>query len=229
MSEENISTEQPEAGQAPRIPSPDVDIGRTGDPVGAASQRPGQAVGLIWSVRDRDTFQALRRSRARVRRGPVTVTWVPGDPTEPPRVAYAVGRSAGGAVVRNRIRRRLRAVSREAGPLLLPGAYLVGAHAGASSLSYRELRATVCEALATLATKEPSSTARRPSTTAIPSAAARVAPAGPKEPMSQESGPQEAGPQESGPQESGPQELSRRESFPKASGSQESGQAEGPC
>ena len=59
-------------------------------------------------------------------------------------------------MVRNRIRRRLRSVSREAGPLLRPGAYLVGAHAGASSLSYRELRATLCEALATLATKEPS-------------------------------------------------------------------------
>ncbi len=57
-------------------------------------------------------------------------------------------------MVRNRIRRRLRSVSREAGPLLRPGAYLVGAHPGASSLSYRELRATLCEALATLATKE---------------------------------------------------------------------------
>lgn len=152
MGEENIPTEQPEAGQASRVPSPDVDLGRPGHPVGPPAQGTGQTVGLIWSIRDRATFQALRRSRARVRRGPVTVTWVPGDPTEPPRVAYAVGRSAGGAVVRNRIRRRLRSVSREAGPLLRPGAYLVGAHAGASSLSYRELRATVCEALATLAT-----------------------------------------------------------------------------
>lgn len=83
---------------------------------------------------------------------------MPGDPSEPPRVAYAVGRPVGTAVVRNRVRRRLRSVSREAGPLLRPGAYLVGAHAGASSLSYRELRATLCEALAvlaTLATKEP--------------------------------------------------------------------------
>ena len=65
-------------------------------------------------------------------------------------------------MVRNRIRRRLRSVSREAGPLLRPGAYLVGAHAGASSLSYRELRATLCEVLATLATKEPSAPAGLP-------------------------------------------------------------------
>ena len=162
MGEENFPTEQPEAGQAPRVPSPDVDLSRPGHPVRPSPQGSGQAVGLIWSVRDRNTFQALQRSRARVRRGPITVTWVPGDPSEPPRVAYAVGRSAGGAVVRNRIRRRLRSVSREAGPLLRPGAYLVGAHAGASSLSYRELRATLCEVLATLATKEPSAPAGLP-------------------------------------------------------------------
>jgi ribonuclease P protein component len=181
MGETDIPTKQPQAGQAPRVPSSDVDAGRPVDSLRPPTQGPGQAVGLIWSVRDRATFQALRRSRARVRRGPVTVTWVPGDPSEPPRVAYAVGRSAGGAVVRNRLRRRLRAVSREAGPLLRPGAYLVGATAGASSLSYRELRTTVCEALATLATKQVASPVTRqrpppptdpsgPSTTASPGA-----------------------------------------------------------
>ena len=62
MGEENIPTEQPEAGQAPRVPSPDVDLGRPGDPVRPSPQGAGQAVGLIWSVRDRATFQALRRS-----------------------------------------------------------------------------------------------------------------------------------------------------------------------
>ncbi len=81
-------------------------------------------------------------------------------------------------MVRNRIRRRLRAVSREAGPLLGPGAYLVGASAGASSLSYRELRATLCEALATLATKEPPAAAGRRLTPPVPRAVAT----GPAEP-----------------------------------------------
>jgi len=203
MGEENISTEQPEAGQAPRVPSPDVDLGRPGDPVGSAPQGSRQVVGLIWSVRDRATFQALRRSRARVRRGPVTITWVPGDPSEPPRVAYAVGRSAGGAVVRNRIRRRLRSVSREAGPLLRPGAYLVGAHAGVSSLSYRELRATVCEALATLATKEPTTPPERPATVArqIPKADPPAAQAAKQQAVGQQAaGRQAAGRQAAGRQ-----------------------------
>jgi len=49
--------------------------------------------------------------------------------------------------VRNRIRRRLRAIIREVGAQLRPGAYLFGASAAASSLSYGDLRATVCQAL----------------------------------------------------------------------------------
>ncbi|MEA2703306.1 MAG: Ribonuclease [Actinomycetota bacterium] len=52
--------------------------------------------------------------------------------------------------MRNRIRRRLRAISREAAPLLSPGAYLVGVNAKATSLSYQELRSAVFEALGTL-------------------------------------------------------------------------------
>jgi ribonuclease P protein component len=85
-----------------------------------------------------------------VRRGPITVTWLAGDPADPPRVAYAIGRRTGGAVVRNRIRRRLRAIIREARSQLGPGAYLFGATAAATSLSYEDLRATVCQALGAL-------------------------------------------------------------------------------
>ena len=148
--EAHIPAERQEAGEAPRVPAPDVDQGRAGDSVGPPAQGSSQPVGLIWSVRDRATFEALRRQGRRVRRGPITVTWLPGDPAEPPRVAYAIGRKAGGAVVRNRIRRRLRAIIREVGVQLRPGAYLFGANAAAASLSYGDLRATVCQALGAL-------------------------------------------------------------------------------
>lgn len=51
---------------------------------------------------------------------------VVGSPAEPPRVAYAVGRKAGGAVARNRVRRRLRAATRAHAQEFEPGrAYLV--------------------------------------------------------------------------------------------------------
>jgi RNase P protein component len=42
-------------------------------------------------------------------------------------VAYAVGRSVGSAVRRNRVRRRLRAVVAEAAPRMAAGTYLVAA------------------------------------------------------------------------------------------------------
>jgi len=82
-----------------------------------------------------------------VRRGPVTVSWIEGDPSEPTRVAYTVGRRVGGAVVRNRVRRRLRAATVEAGASLRPGPYLIGVGPEAAQSSYGELRAALCEAL----------------------------------------------------------------------------------
>ena len=148
--EAHISTERQEAGQEARLPAPHVDQGGPGHPVVTPAQGSSQPDGLIWSIRDRATFEALRRSGRRVRRGPITVTWLAGDPAEPPRVAYAIGRRAGGAVVRNRIRRRLRAITREVRAQLHPGAYLFGATAAAASLSYGDLRATVCQALRAL-------------------------------------------------------------------------------
>ena len=47
----------------------------------------------------------------------------------PPRVAFSVGRPVGSAPVRNRIRRRLRAIARAQSGRLAPGWYLVGADA----------------------------------------------------------------------------------------------------
>ena len=53
-------------------------------------------------------------------------------------------------MVRNRIRRRLRAVIREVRSQLHPGAYLIGATGAAASLPYGDLRAKVCQALGAL-------------------------------------------------------------------------------
>ena len=62
-------------------------------------------------------------------------------------MAYAVGRGVGGAVVRNRLRRRLRAAVSDLGPELRPGAYLVGAAPEAVSLPFGELKAMVSGAM----------------------------------------------------------------------------------
>jgi ribonuclease P protein component len=150
MSEAHVSAQQPQTGQAARIPAPDVHARGTGDRAVAPAQGPPPPVGLIWRLRDRATFAALRRSGCRVTRGPITVTWLAGNPTEPPRVAYAVGRAVGPAVVRNRIRRRLRAITGESCSLLRPGAYLIRAAPAAATQSYGDLSATVSTALRAL-------------------------------------------------------------------------------
>jgi len=76
----------------------------------------------------------------------VTVTYAAVGEAAQPRVAYAVGKRVGKAVVRNRLRRRLRAaVAGVTG--LEPGAYLVVAGPGASGLSYEDLRTKVVTAM----------------------------------------------------------------------------------
>jgi ribonuclease P protein component len=74
------------------------------------------------------------------------------DESGPPRVAYAVGRHAGGAVTRNRIRRRLRAVVRDEAAHLEPAcAYLISAGPAALDAPFSELRATLRAIISDLA------------------------------------------------------------------------------
>jgi ribonuclease P protein component len=58
---------------------------------------------------------------------------------------YAIGRRHGGAVPRNRLRRRLREAVRRAAPGLESGAYLVRAAPEATALAFEEL----CQVVAT--------------------------------------------------------------------------------
>ena len=63
-----------------------------------------------------------------------------------PRVSYAIGRHVGGAVVRNRVRRRLRAAVQAHAAMLQPGAsYLFGAGREALTMPYETLARCVGE------------------------------------------------------------------------------------
>ena len=84
-----------------------------------------------------------------MRSGPLTVTWIPDGAGAPPRVAYAIGKRVGGAVDRNRLRRRLRSIVTEL-PQLDPGAYLIGAAPQAASMTHGELQSFLSEALRAL-------------------------------------------------------------------------------
>lgn len=138
MSEANLSTEQPQAGKASRISTQDGNQSRPCDSQGAAPQGSLPPVGLTWRVDRHRTFDDLRRAR-RHRCGALSISWIPGDPSEPVRVAYAIGRKVGPAVTRNLIRRRLRMLARQVAPGLRPGAYLVSVGPSVTQLSYSNL------------------------------------------------------------------------------------------
>lgn len=108
---------------------------------------------MIRPVPRRAVFEQFRRAPSG-RCGPVRVRVVPraaeleGDVL----VAYALSRRTGGAVVRNRARRRLRAVVRElhdrpTGPLLPNAAFLIAADAEVATAPYPEVQRWVEGAL----------------------------------------------------------------------------------
>ncbi|HYA69287.1 MAG TPA: ribonuclease P protein component [Acidimicrobiales bacterium] len=103
---------------------------------------------MVWRIRDRATFEALRVSGRRARRGPITVTYAPVGADPEPRVGYAVGKRVGGAVERNHVRRRLRAAVAEVAQDVPPGVYLVAAGPEAGGIGFEELKRTVAAAMA---------------------------------------------------------------------------------
>jgi ribonuclease P protein component len=62
-------------------------------------------------------------------------------------VAYAISRKVGNAVVRNKIRRRLRAGFDGLSPVALEGYYLIKCGNGTKDLSYDELRTCLASAV----------------------------------------------------------------------------------
>lgn len=95
-------------------------------------------------VRTRGEFAALRQRGSRSRQRSLRVLHV-ADDAGGVRVAFAVGRTVGTAVVRNRLRRQLRAALRELAPA--PGLYLVSVQPNAVQQSYSDLCAELARAL----------------------------------------------------------------------------------
>jgi ribonuclease P protein component len=85
------------------------------------------------------------------------VTFLDEGPLAAPRVAYAIGRRVGTAVVRNRLRRRLRAIvadlARSRSDLVPPGALVISAGADASGRNPAELKSDVVQLLDALRTQ----------------------------------------------------------------------------
>ena len=109
---------------------------------------------MIRRLSRRDDFHALRHDGRWVRRGPLGVAFRPSaDPGDVVRVAYAIPRPVGPAVVRNRIRRRLRSsfVEGERASTGMPtGDYLVRVRPEASGATYDALRRCLIDVVTTL-------------------------------------------------------------------------------
>ena len=154
MSEAHVPTQHSPSGEEPRVPSSHVDPRRPRHSRRPPAQGPHPAERLssprkrVFRLRGRRQIEQLRRAR-RATSGPVWVRFAPGSAGEatPPEVGYAIGRAVGTAVARNRLRRRLRAVIDELSPELAPGAYMLGAGAGAATLEFAQLTGAVRAAL----------------------------------------------------------------------------------
>src|SRR5262249_61115042 len=120
----DLPAEHPQAEEDPWFSSAQAYPWRTRRPPVAPDPRAEKTLRLIWRVRDRATFEALARA-PRQRVGGIALRSCRDGSTAPPRVAFAVGRRAGSAVARNRVRRRLRAAIDGCRVDLAPGgAYL---------------------------------------------------------------------------------------------------------
>ncbi|NLV55636.1 MAG: ribonuclease P protein component [Acidimicrobiales bacterium] len=101
-------------------------------------------------MRDRATLLRVREAGRRGRSGPVTVRYLPVAGEDRCLVAYAIGKRTGTAVVRNRIRRRLRPLVDELAltGTLPSGALLVSAAAPVAAAPFDDVRRHLGQAVA---------------------------------------------------------------------------------
>jgi ribonuclease P protein component len=122
MSDEaHLPAKQSGPQAAARVPSPHGDAGRAQAAERAPGARPQEAQRLT-TIRKRADFLAANAGRRASAPGFVLLVRdrADGDPAK--RVGYTVTKKIGGAVVRNRMKRRLRALARE----LLPAGGIAG-------------------------------------------------------------------------------------------------------
>jgi ribonuclease P protein component len=116
MSDEaHLSAEQSRSQAAPRVPLPHGDPGRPQGAERPPRPRPQEAQRLV-TLRKRADFVAANRGKRAATPGFVLLVRDRKDADPAIRVGFTVTKKIGGAVVRNRMKRRFRALAREVVP-----------------------------------------------------------------------------------------------------------------
>ncbi len=141
LREAYLPAQCPPALQEARLPRPHEYPRRSRRTQVSARQGPRPPVRLIGRIRTRGDFERLRRDGRRVRIEPFWCSHLSDPLSNPPRVAFAISRAVGNAVIRNRLRRRLRAIVTDLD--IPPGLYLIGCRPTASELSFDQIVSTL--------------------------------------------------------------------------------------
>jgi ribonuclease P protein component len=154
MSDEaHFSTEQPRPRTASRIPSPDVDSRRPCSDPRPSGTRTHQALRLT-TISARKDFLAANSAKRRATSGFVLLVRNREDGDDTKRLGITVTKKIGNAVVRNRMKRRFRALARE---VIADGGFAGSDHiligrAGGVEREFAVLRDDLKRAVAKLAT-----------------------------------------------------------------------------
>jgi ribonuclease P protein component len=149
MSDEaHLSAEQPGPQAAPRVPLPHGDGRRPQGAERAAQPRPQEAQRLTI-LKKRADFLAANGGRRAATPGFILLVRDRRDSDPLVRVGFTVTKKIGGAVVRNRMKRRFRALAREIVPTMgVPGAdHVMIGRANGVERDYGLLRSDLAGAL----------------------------------------------------------------------------------
>ncbi len=147
-----LSAKSEKKGKNTRFSSPDAYTRWPFDPQITPSQGPSRTDGLSprvpGRVSTRRQFAEFSTPSGRGQSGLLRIVFVAHPEQTSRDVAFAISRKVGNAVVRNRIRRRLRALMDDFYPALQPGLYLIKCANGCGQLSYDEIKHHLQSALA---------------------------------------------------------------------------------
>lgn len=145
--EENLSTEQAKEGQEARLPQeneyqigeadPEEEKGKGAEEIGSLNR--------IRRIKREREIRSILRTGKRISRGLITISYLRGG-REGVGFAFLVGKRVGKAVVRNRVKRRLREIARERSHILPSGVDLcIMAAQSAGAGSFQELEKEIVE------------------------------------------------------------------------------------